>query len=236
MNNIVEKPINGVELYRGPSSIDGKDIAVVATCLKRRSKNVKTGPMIQTYLFGTCWLPTMAKNLGADFSVCGDCPARKGCYVNLRETNAVWNSWVDGRIPKFEVTKHAEMFVGKKIRFGTYGDPAAAPLSAWSDMMKLCSGWTGYTQRWAALDVHEWGWLMASSMNPTKTVEAEKLGWRVFTISKTPIIGSRLCPASQGKTTCNKCSTCCGNKRSRAKSIWTRPHGPKAKYLPLPTG
>src|SRR4051812_46786701 len=41
---------NGLILYRGPSLLDGKPIVVVAIGFARKSKNLKTGNMLGTYI------------------------------------------------------------------------------------------------------------------------------------------------------------------------------------------
>src|SRR4051812_44690746 len=80
----------GVVLYRGPSELDGTPVVAVATAIARRSKNPKTGGMIQTYILADNGEdPIQAARSGGDAAVCGDCPHRPvngklgSCYVNL---------------------------------------------------------------------------------------------------------------------------------------------------------
>ena len=68
---------NGVILYRGPSLIDGKPIVVIATGLKRRSKNSKTMDMIQTWILRADINPKDAIYNGEDASISG-CRALRG--------------------------------------------------------------------------------------------------------------------------------------------------------------
>jgi hypothetical protein len=76
-----EKP-NGVILYRGPSLLDGKRIVVVATGLARRSKNPKTGNLVQTYILADQGEdPIRAWLNGGDESICGTCPPRRAGLV-----------------------------------------------------------------------------------------------------------------------------------------------------------
>jgi hypothetical protein len=84
----------GLLIYRGPSEIDGAEIAVVLTL---SSTNRKTGAMAQTWIIRADVDPITASREGADESICGDCAFRgtpdpdkasgwargRGCYVNL---------------------------------------------------------------------------------------------------------------------------------------------------------
>src|SRR3546814_4866747 len=45
--------VAGVILYEGPSKLDGKPIAVIASGLAKASRNTKTGAMVQTYIIRT---------------------------------------------------------------------------------------------------------------------------------------------------------------------------------------
>ena len=81
---------NGIILYKGPSRFDGAGIVCIAIGLKSRSRNRKTGRMLQTYILREDVSPVLAVKMGLDASICHDCAARgngtgKGrwCYVNL---------------------------------------------------------------------------------------------------------------------------------------------------------
>src|ERR1035437_1299653 len=78
---------SGVELWRGPSRFNGKEIVVIATF---RSRNEKTGSMIQVWILSAHEKPTDAATGGRDVTTCGPCPLRNRssgglglCYVNL---------------------------------------------------------------------------------------------------------------------------------------------------------
>ena len=89
---------NGVILYEGPSLIDGAPIVVIATGLKKPSKNAKTADMVQTWILRKDIHPKYAVRSGDDVSICGQCPHRmrehlepdgstktlRTCYVNMR--------------------------------------------------------------------------------------------------------------------------------------------------------
>ena len=84
----------GLLIYRGPSEIDGEEIAVILTLT---STNRKTGAMAQTWIIRADVDPITASREGADESICGGCVFRgtpdpskakgwarnRGCYVNL---------------------------------------------------------------------------------------------------------------------------------------------------------
>jgi hypothetical protein len=118
--------INGVVLYDGPSMLDGKPIVVVATL---NSANAKTGNMVQTWIIRSDVHPLDALDTGGDYSICGTCPHRKRtCYVNVSQApSAVYRTYKAGKYPTFDATLHAGLFMGRKVRLGAYGDPAAAP-------------------------------------------------------------------------------------------------------------
>jgi hypothetical protein len=75
-----------VEVWRGPSPIDGAPIVMIMTGLSRlaseQSKNRKTGPMVQTHIVRQDMAPVVAMMNGADRAICGDCPLRPSTVKN----------------------------------------------------------------------------------------------------------------------------------------------------------
>ena len=73
-----------VEVWRGPSPIDGAPIVMIMTGLspKNPSKNSKTGPMVQTHIVRRDMAPVVAMMSGHDQSICGDCPLRPSTVKN----------------------------------------------------------------------------------------------------------------------------------------------------------
>ena len=65
--------MRGFIFYQGPSQIDGAPIVGIAVL---RSKNDKTGDMVQTYILRSDMTPLVALATGADSSICGACPHR----------------------------------------------------------------------------------------------------------------------------------------------------------------
>src|SRR5262245_45150963 len=76
----------GAVLWRGPSLLDGKPVAAVATGLLHPSSNRATGPVIQVWFLRSHVPPVRARQTGGDASVCGGCVHRDGtCYVTLHQ-------------------------------------------------------------------------------------------------------------------------------------------------------
>ncbi len=68
----------GFVLYDGPSLIDGAPILAIVTGTSKASVsgNVKTGPMLQTWILRKDVSPQAAVDQGLDGSICGDCMHR----------------------------------------------------------------------------------------------------------------------------------------------------------------
>jgi hypothetical protein len=219
-----EKP-QGVILYRGPSLLDGKPIVVVATALARRSKNPKTGNMVQTYILADNGeTPVEAWMNGGDASICGNCPHRQAalgtCYVNVVQgPQTVYHAYQRGTYPRFNARKHLRLFRGRVIRLGTYGDPAAVPLHVWETVCGVAANWTGYTHQWRTCSREYRRFCMASVETAGQRQQALEKGYRTFRVrlADQPLEeGEFECPASeeQGKRlTCEQCRACSGAKR-----------------------
>mgnify|MGYP006893315565 CR=1 FL=1 len=238
---------DGVILYKGPSLLDGAPIVVIATGFKRASDNVKTGGMIQTYILRSGVSPTVAIKTGDDASICGDCLHRgagdgsgRTCYVNVGQGPlAVWRAFRAGKYPHVDDVEFCgswlTLFRGRKVRLGTYGDPAAAPTRLWALVTGHgmvgpgASGWTGYTHQWRTRpDLQPY--CMASVDTIADTREAQLAGWRTFRVAlpnaAARILNEVICPASAEagkKLTCSACMACSGG--NRRGSIVIQAHG-----------
>jgi hypothetical protein len=239
---MAKKP-SGYIIYRGPSLLDGKPIVVVA--ITKESKNSKTGNMVQTYIMTDNGLsPVESAKILADESVCGDCKHRRGtggsCYVNLGQgPRSVMDGVMRGIYPDifYEDADCAwglmDAVKGRKVRLGTYGDPAAAPAWVWKFLLTGTSGHTGYTHQWRKGKAdHVKQWCMASTDTAAETIVAKKLGWRTFRVRA---IGSGpefshefICPASEEankRLTCSTCMACSGGINSKQASVTIVVHG-----------
>jgi hypothetical protein len=236
--------VNGLLFYRGPSMLDGKPIVAIATGLERSSDNPKTGALIQTWILRDRINPLKAL-AGADVSICGHCPHRPAlggtCYVRVHQAPlAVWKALKRGRYPRFNPALHLQLFEGKILRLGAYGDPAAVPLSAWRPLIQASAGRTGYTHQWRSCD-EEWrAYVMASVDTPAEREEAIARGWRTFRVRAggTPLLpGEFTCPASQEagyRITCARCQACDGATHSpSAATPVIIAHGAKGRRFAL---
>jgi hypothetical protein len=221
---------NGVILYRGPSQINGESIVCVATGISRASRNEKTGAFIQTYILPESENPLAALFSGTDEAVCGNCPLRPkvqadgtrklgACYVNVGQGPlAVWRAYKAGAYRDYDPREDRELFRGRLLRLGSYGDPAAVPLAVWEEVCSLSKHWTGYTHQWRTCDPAYARYCMASVEKAEDRNLALRKGYRTFRVRlpEQPIDkGEFICPASAeaGKRrTCADCKACSGSK------------------------
>jgi hypothetical protein len=216
--NVVDTKFNGVVLYRGPSLLNGKPIVVVATNLRRGSRNAKTGEFIQTYILSDGpERPTDALESGADESVCGNCIHRKvngwgTCYVNVGQgPNAVYKAVQKGSYPDFTPDMLDNYFAGRIVRLGAYGDPAAVPTHVWATICGVAEGWTGYTHQWRKCDPELKKFCMASVETVKGLRRAKATGWKTFRVraeDETVEPGEFVCPASEEAGKRVQCETC----------------------------
>jgi len=214
-------PANGIELWRGPSPINGEELVCIATI---HGDNVKTGDVIQTWILVAAMDPLAAMKQGLDISCCGSCEFRSAhsggsnvCYVEAKNAPlGIWRAWKRGRYPQYNEKEYGYLFDGRTLRMGSYGDPALVELSIWTDLLKHASKSVGYTHQWRYKFAQPYkNILMASTESDESYLEAKKLGWRSF---RAKIPGAALqpnereCPSetSDGKVKCNKCTACSG--------------------------
>lgn len=226
----------GYIIYRGPSLLDGKPIVVVA--ITGESKNGKTGNLVQTYIMADNGKsPVESARLWDDVSVCGDCKHRRGtggsCYVNLGQgARSVMDGIMRGIYPLDDGYMVAAAVFNRKVRLGTYGDPAAVPAWVWEGLLHTAAGHTGYTHQWASGKAeHVKRWCMASVDTLGETVRAQAAGWRTFRVKAPDALAAFArempCPASeeQGKRlTCEDCMACSGGDSKKA-SVTIVVHG-----------
>lgn len=220
----MKKP-NGYVIYRGPSLLDGQPIVAIA--LTKKSKNGKTGNMVQTYILvdnGKSPLHNVYQL--KDSSICGKCPHRRGtggsCYVNISQgVTQVWKSYNKNNYPN-NILQAKKESANRVVRLGTYGDPAAIPRYVWDNLLELSSGHTGYTHQWSDNKAnHVIDLIMASVDSESDRVLAKKKGYRTFRIrmvNEAVMSGEFVCPASEeaGKRKlCIECKACDGGINTR---------------------
>jgi hypothetical protein len=243
----MKKP-NGVVLYRGPSMLDGAPIVVIATGIAKRSRNGKTGDIVQTWILREDMSPKDAVNSGDDASICGNCPHRgtlvtvikngvevtknvnRSCYVTIFQApRNIWSSYHRGIYRAYQEGDLA----GRKVRLGAYGDPAAVPASVWQDVLATASGWTGYTHQWREHDALQ-AYVMASCDTMQDYIDAKTAGWRTFRVraATDPMASLEIkCPASAEAGKRTSCASCllCGGTSKLAKDIAIIAHGAASK-------
>ena len=164
-------------LYQGKSKIDDSPIVAIATSIKGKSANDKTGDMVQIWILRSDIEPTHAQKTGEDYSVCGGCPLRPansgGCYVNVGQAPlSVYRAFKRGKYPQWT----GQPFT-KPVRLGAYGDFAALPADVVDNIVKACEkGFTGYTHDWKK-SPHLKSCCMASVHSYDEKTQAQDLGF-----------------------------------------------------------
>ena len=213
----------GYVIYRGPSVLDGAPIVVIATVA---SENRKTGPMVQTWILRADMAPTVASKAGADESICGQCPQRwhlgGACYVNIGQgPQSVYGAWQRGRYPVADtVIGIARVAMGKRVRLGAYGDPAAVPVGIWNALLSAAAGHTGYTHQWRTAPALR-DLCMASVDSAAEYADAQIAGWRTFRVTGTAELlepSEILCPSEASGRKCAECLACDGANASKGNA------------------
>ena len=203
--------------------------------------------MVQTYHFSRDQFneaigeETSLKRFFEDYSQanCMDCPLRKygNCYTHkftqargflsmLRSIAKEFSSF--DLIPELNDEMRRDVIEASRdrfVRFGTYGEPSLLPFDLIELMVNASKSHTGYTHQWRREDMKELSrFFMASANNSAETLNAVRMGWRVFeTVKNTSdASGSINCPASKEsgfKSSCDKCGLCSGTEGKGKVSI-----------------
>ena len=233
---------NGYILFRNST------VVVIATGIKRASANKKTGKMVQVWILRADMSPLEAIKTGKDARICGNCPHRgfripagilgkrhnkterkRTCYVEVgRAPSAIYGAFKRGIYPFLPLENYADVFSGKSIRLGAYGDPAVMPPAVVAELCRVSTRHTGYTHQWRTSGAWLKPFVMASCDSIADYQDAAAQGWRTFrvTVGMTPHAGEILCPASAEagfKTQCARCGLC--NGAGAAKNIYIPVHG-----------
>lgn len=218
------KPIGYYHPFR--SVYDNSQCVVIFTGFARDSRNVKTGPMIQSHIMRARIDPLKTRKTETK-SVCGDCPMWSKCYV--RWERSPLSVYKTHRRRRYSRLTDLTVFNGHHVRFGSDGDPASVPGPLWQGIARESDGWTGYTHGWHRDDAqHLKGLLMASCDSVGERAMARSMGWSTFRAREehAPIMPGEIdCPAAAGKTTCVQCGACDGRHGDRTIVY----HGSKVK-------
>lgn len=227
----------GIVLYEGPSLLNGEPIVAIATL---SSQNVKTGDMIQTWILPANEAPYAATKSGADAAVCGECPHRHhtggACYViPWQGPGRVYKSWKDGKYPNAN-RRLINRLMGRPVRFGSYGDPAAVPSSVWKPLLDVASFTTGYTHQPVSAGGEHMNYLMASADSEEQASHYQQKGLRTFRVKSAgdPLMANEIvCPASRSEEIqCIDCGLCSGALKD-GPNIAIDVHGQRAKRYDL---
>lgn len=219
---------NGYLLHEG--TVNGHEFVVIATV---SSKNAKTGDMAQVWFLLRDIPPREAVKSGIDAeTICRECVFAKGngCYVNVSKApTSVWKSYHRGNYPKLEPRDYFQVFQGRKIRFGAYGNPSLLPVAMVKSIASVSKGWTGYFHDWRTNPyANQYAqFFMASTETQSSHKLAQSLGYRTFHASPVKPDGMIECLADSHNMTCAQCKLCCGLEKSRLPSVWINPHGAK---------
>lgn len=234
-----------VVIWSGPSELDGCPIVLLAPDPTRLSQNIKTGPMLQTYILRPDLLPTAAIKNGADASICGDCRHRgtfgknRTCYVNVGQSvNSIWYAFTRATLRGESVVltpgERVKLGAGRSIRAGAYGDPAAVPVQIWLDLLTNADSNTGYTHQWRTCDPAFKDFCMASVDSEAEAEEARSYGWRTFRVMNdyAELMENEVeCPNSTTGIQCVKCKHCNGTDPKRSSSVAIYVHGTAANRI-----
>ena len=215
---------------------EDRDRVIIATGFESPSDNRKTGDMIQIWILVKAMDPVRAIKEGLDRLICGNCVHRgngdgsgRSCYVNVGQApQGIWKAWKAGR---YSPLRSLEVFTGRKVRFGAYGDPTHLPLSLALAIAGVASGHTGYTHQWRKPSLQGWrSLLMASVDSVAELVIARSLGWSTFRVGSEASVGESLCASERIGTPCAECLLCAG-ARNGLESVHIPPHGTGARHF-----
>jgi hypothetical protein len=167
------------------------------------------------------------------------------CYVAVWQApRSVYAAYKAGRYEKATPAQLRAILKGRKLRIGTYGDGAAAPVEMWEEITAETAGHTGYSHQWKRPDFDHARWaplVMASADNLDDAALANLYGMRVFRVSigadKQPT--EAICPASKEagrRATCETCLLCAGTSKA-ARDIVIQDHatGSQRRVIQLQT-
>lgn len=218
----------GYVLHRG--TINGQRFAAIVTL---KTDNRKTGDMSQIWFVLEDVHPVKAVASGIDAqTICKGCPfaSGNGCYVNVGQAPlAVWKGFHRGIYPELHPYQYEEIFNGRKVRFGAYGNPTLLPIAKVKAIAEASKGWTGYFHDWRENPLaHAYSaYFMASTETEDSRKLAQAVGFRVFHVSPTKPVDAIECLSDSKGLTCARCRLCAGLSKGKQPSVWINPHGAK---------
>lgn len=209
----------------------GSPIMVLATFSTGTGVNSKTGAMAQTFIMRSDMSPAEAIASGDNAAVCGSCVHRENdsCYTHpiLKRGYggaATYEAHRRGNSKPFNIRP----FMGRALRLGAYGDPAAVPFEVWQPLIRASragitgpTNHTGYTHQWRTCDPRYRAILMASCDSYEDMLAARAAGWDTYTVHEVGTVrpaGTKPCPASKESGAvlqCEQCLRCGGTDTGR---------------------
>lgn len=216
----------GFIVYEGPSVLDGEPIVAIATM---KTSNRKTGDMVQLWILRSDLNPVEVSKQKLDHSICGNCPQRwsngGACYVNIGQApNSVYKAYKRGLYPTFNADEHETQFLGRKIRLGAYGDPAAVPYEFLEHLVSYGLGHTGYTHQAAHknFDVRFFNLVMVSADTPKSALKYQIMGAKTFRVAlenDSMLETENECFSESKGISCADCMMCEGTKLNIAIKV-----------------
>lgn len=192
-------------------------IVVIVAGLKTKSINTKTGGLLQVYILVKADTPINAHKIGLDSLVCGECVHRgqngknRSCYVEIgKAPGTIWKSWKAGRIATW--SGDLEIFRGRQLRWGAYGDPVNIPLDIMTRINAVLDSWTGYTHQADKYPDHA-DVLQVSCDTIDQAEQWQARGFNTFRVTVDPEVllpGERICPSYTHGANCADCMACRG--------------------------
>lgn len=239
----------GYIIDKGLSPIDNNPYVAILTL---KSSNRKTGNMAQVWILREDINPVEAMQTGRDVTICGSCPHRKqpdgsrSCYVNVGQgPNSVWKAYKRGAYIELPYVGNKELpsngsfydtvakiASGRRIRWGSYGDPAIINPQVVNLFNSYANGHTGYTHQWGESFAQPFkGIFQASCDGFNEYLKATSNGWKTFTvIAKNQHVSyAKRCPATvtDSLAQCVTCKLCDGAK----SNIYVNAHGIGSRYV-----
>jgi hypothetical protein len=237
--------MRGFIFYRGRSPIDNQPIVGIAVL---KSRNEKTGNMVQTFILRSDIHPMDAIKSADDVSICGDCVHRgsteqkRTCYVDVgKSVSQIYKAFRRGSYYDctHDLAHAASIIKGRKVRLGAYGDPAMIPADIWLALLEQASDWTGYSHQWSQAFAQAHRELCMASADSIEDRDlARSMGWRTFRVipinAPMQLVREIACPASPeggNRKQCIDCTACDGALKSSSVSIAIVAHGKAAAHV-----
>ena len=156
--------------------------------------------------------------------------------MTYQAARAVWQAYQDGSYASWDGSKLP--FIGRVVRFGAWGDPAAVPADTLAAIRTVTKRHMAYTHQWKRASAsHLQDWCMASVDSAPEYLRARSAGWRTFRVRDSDEElheRERMCPAADeapvsAAMDCGKCSGCDGLTRgAKRPSFAIVVHGSRA--------